>query len=100
VGLDEAHASHVGRQVVHFPAVGDRLIASCAVAEVELPIIDVREKLVPLSERLEINGSQIRIASAPKVRDKVSTDESSRTCHKYHALPLRLGHDASPQFEQ
>ena len=55
VVLDEAHAAHVGRQVVNLARPAAGLVAGVAQLQIGLDVFDVVEHLIPLVERLDVD---------------------------------------------
>ncbi len=60
VRLDEAHAAHVAGEVVDVRDAADGVPARLERAEVGDAVVDVREHLVPLVERLDVDRAEVR----------------------------------------
>ncbi len=57
VVLDEPHAAHIRREIVNLESALGGALAVLEDVQIELEIFDVVENLVPLFERLDINGA-------------------------------------------
>ena len=76
VVLDETHAAHVGRQIVNNINAADRVFACRFLAQIQVPILNIREKLIPLIQRFYIDRAHL-FALPTKVSDQMSADETS-----------------------
>ncbi len=83
VELDEAHATHVGREVEHLLDAVDGGPARGDLAEVEREVLRARVDLVPLAEGLDIGGAYL-VAAAEKIGDQPTSDEPA-TARDEHA---------------
>ena len=57
MGLDEAHAAHVGGEVVDHPGALGGGPAGLEQVEVAHLVLDARRLLVPLGERLDVDAA-------------------------------------------
>src|SRR3982075_950646 len=77
VGLDEAHAAHVGGQVVdHAGAPGGRP-AGLEPGEGADLVLDARRLLVPLGERLHVDGADLGVPALLQYTHQVTADEAT-----------------------
>src|ERR1043166_3721359 len=81
VVFDEAHAAHVGGEIVNDGRVLQRLFAGVLFLEIELEIVDVGEALVPFVERFQVHGPHVRVPLPEEVRDEVAADESAAAAY-------------------
>ncbi len=79
VVLDEAHAAHVGGEVIDIIRVDKRLYAGILETKIRDDIFRTLTNLIPLVERLEIDRSNL-VAFAQQVRSEMATDEASAAC--------------------
>ena len=77
VGLDEAHAAHVGRQVVDHLGVLGGLAARLEQGEIAHLILDAGSLLVPLVEGLHVDGADLGVAALLQHAHQVATDEAT-----------------------
>ena len=79
VGLDEAHAAHVGRKVEdEIDPLHDRF-ARFAALEIDVQVLSRRVELMPLVERLGIDRPDASVAELPQSPHQVPADEASGT---------------------
>jgi hypothetical protein len=78
--LDEAHAAHVGGEVVDFVGTFGRIFAVFLEIQIEGQILDVIEALVPLVERFCVDGSDT-LALLAKLGNQMATDEATSACY-------------------
>ncbi len=81
VEFDETHAAHIAGEIVDHVGVGQSRPAWLLQTKVQLAIINVVEPLVPLVERLDVNGPQVSETTALKVGDVVAAKESTASAH-------------------
>ena len=81
VVLDEAHAAHVGCEVVHDGGVARRCLAGVLSLKIELQVLDLREALVPLVERLDIDGANLPMSLPEQVGNQMAADKSAAAAH-------------------
>ena len=95
VVLDEPHAAHVGGEVVdaHRALHGGDAVG--AVPKIEPEALDVVEPLVPLLERLDVDGPQAAMALPPQVGQEVPADEAAGPAH-HDTVVQRRCHDSLP----
>ena len=77
VVFDEAHAAHVGGEVVDFAHSVAGTLASFAELEIGLDVFDVVEDLIPLVERFDVDAADVLVALVAEMGDQVSTDETT-----------------------
>src|SRR5260221_9835881 len=77
MGLDEAHAAHVGSEVVDVARALRGAAAFLALLEVELQVVDVGKALVPLIEGLDVHRAQPPQSLAAKIANQVAADEAA-----------------------
>ena len=81
VVLDEAHAAHVGGQVVNLHgALGGRLAVFLEI-QIEGEILDVVEALVPFVERLDVHRANVAVALLAQQRDQRAANKTARASH-------------------
>jgi hypothetical protein len=79
VGLDESHAAHVAGEVVDVLDAVDGVAASVERPKIGNAVVRVREHLVPLVERFQIDGPNLREPVLAEVANQPTADESPRT---------------------
>jgi len=95
--LDEAHAPHVGGQIVDVrSALGD-LFAVLFEVQIERTVFHVIEPLVPLSEGLDVNRSDPPPSLPAQRGNQRSTDEATRACD-YHQTVFTQGGSSQANF--
>ncbi len=77
VVLDEAHAAHVGRQVVDGGGPFARRAAGVEVLQVGDDIVHFVEDLIPLVQWLDVDGPDSPIVLTPQFGDQVASDKSA-----------------------
>ena len=77
VRLDEPHPAHVAGEVVDVRDAADGLPARLERAEVGDAVVDPGKHLVPLVERLDVDGAKVREALLLQVADEPTADESA-----------------------
>ena len=77
VGLDEAHAAHVGGEVVDHPGALGGGPARLEQGEVAHLVLDARGLLVPLGERLHVDGADLGMAALLQDANQVTADEAT-----------------------
>ncbi len=86
MGLDEAHAAHVGGQVVdHAGALGGGP-AGLEQGEVAHLVLDAGRLLVPLGERLHVDGADPAVAALLQDAHQVTTDEATRASDDHEII--------------
>ena len=90
VVLDEAHAAHVGGEVVDHRAHPSRA-ARAGVAKVagQPQVLDVVEALVPLVERLDVDRADLGVATLLQNADQMAADEAAGAGDNHKII---LGH--------
>ena len=89
VGLDEAHAAHVGGEVVdHRRALGGGP-AGFELGEVAHLVLDARGLLVPLGERLHVDAADLGVAALLQHTDQMAADEATSAGDDHEII---LGH--------
>ena len=81
VQFDEAHAAHVGGQVIDNASVFDGLFAGFAPLQIQDEVFDVWEDLVPLGDGFDIDGAQIGVALALKICYQMTADKAATTAN-------------------
>ena len=89
MGLDKAHAAHVGRQVVDHPRVLGGGPAGLEEGQVADLVFHTRRLLVPLVERLHVDGADLGMASLLQDTDQMAADETTGTGDDHEII---LGH--------
>jgi hypothetical protein len=79
VSLDEAHAAHVGGEVVNHARTLGGGAAGLEQGEVAHLVLDARGLLVPVVERLHVDGADLGMATLPQGTDQMSPDEATGT---------------------
>jgi hypothetical protein len=79
VVLDEAHASHVGRQVVGFAGARAGPAAVGQVLQIQPQVFHVVETLMPFVERLAIDRPQMGVPATTQRGDQMSADKAARS---------------------
>ena len=89
VGLDEAHAAHVGGQVVDHPGALGGGPAGLEQGEVAHLVLDARRLLVPLAERLHVDAADLGVAALLQDANQVTADEATGAGDDHEII---LGH--------
>ena len=79
MGLDEAHAAHVGGEVVDHPGALGGGPAGLEQGEVAHLVLDAGGLLIPLGERLHVDGADPGVAALLQDANQVTTDEATGT---------------------
>src|ERR1700678_117364 len=89
VVLDEAHAAHVGREVVNLVHAlrGDFTIRFFV--EIEGEILDVAKALIPLVDRLNVDCANISVALVAERRDEMATNKTAGSRNDYSLLCIQ-----------
>ncbi len=77
VAFDEAHATHVGGEIVHMVRALDGVVTRATLSQIELKIFDAGMQLMPLGKRLDIDGSNMAVAPSPEVCHQMPADEAA-----------------------
>ncbi len=77
VVFDEAHAAHVGGEVIDDFGALERFIASGFFLEIELEVFDVGEFLIPLVEGFDVDGADVGVALGEEVGHEMTADETA-----------------------
>ena len=89
MGLDEAHAAHVGGEVVdHLGALGGGA-AGLEQGEIAHLVLDARMLLVPLGERLDVDGADLLMTALLQDAHQMAADEATGTGYDHEII---LGH--------
>ena len=75
--LDETHSAHVSREIVNDTRAFEGAIAGFFFLQIELLVIDAREKLIPFVEGFDVHRTDVRMALLQQVSDQVASDESA-----------------------
>ena len=92
VVLDEAHAAHVGGEIIDFVRALGRCLAVFAQIQVERKIFDIIKALVPLFERLDIHGANALVSLAAQVRHQMPADKSSCAGNHHSIVTSQITH--------
>jgi len=79
VGLDEAHAAHVGRKIVNRTTTCDGFLASFFSLKIKHQVLDVIKLLIPFSQGPVINGPNVRMSLPAKISDQVAPNKTAPT---------------------
>jgi hypothetical protein len=90
VGLDEAHAAHVGGEVVDRARALGGGAAGLEQGEVAHLVLDARGLLVPLVERLDVDGADLGMAALLQDADQMAADEATGAGDDHEII---LGHE-------
>ena len=60
--FDEAHASHIGREIVNVVRAPGCALTVFQKVEVERKVLDIVETLIPLTERLDIDSADLSVS--------------------------------------
>ena len=86
VVFDEAHAAHVGGEVVDIADAAARFLAFVAEIEIGLDVLDVVEHLVPLVERFDVDAANPLDALLAQLRDQMSANEPAAACYENNLI--------------
>ncbi len=75
--FDEAHAAHVGSEVIHFNSTFADAMAICFDTDVETKIFHARHMEIPLIERFLIHSADVGEAFFREVQREVAADEAA-----------------------
>jgi hypothetical protein len=75
VGLDEAHAAYVGGEIVDHARTLGGGTAGFEQGEVAHLVLDARDLLVPLLERLDVDCTDLAMAALLQDADQMAADE-------------------------
>ena len=81
--LDEAHATHVGGEIVDFVGASRGSLAVFLEVQIEREIFDIFEALVPLMERLDVDGANGLVATGAKRRYEMAANEPAGSRDHY-----------------
>ena len=76
--LDEAHAAHVGGQVVDLDGVLADAAAVLLLAQVQAEAFDAVDLLIPPGQRFFVHGADFREALVVEVTHQGASDETTR----------------------
>ena len=79
--LDKAHAAHVRGEIVDFVGALRSAIAVFLEIQIEAQVFDVVEALIPFSEGLFVNRTNVFVSLPAKLCDQMTAYESTRTCN-------------------
>ena len=89
MGLDEAHAAHVGGEVVdHLGALGGGA-AGFEQGEVAHLVLDAWRLLVPLAQRLVVDATDLGVAALLQHLHQMATDKAAGAGNDHEII---LGH--------
>src|SRR5208282_3453952 len=94
VFLDESHATHVGSEIVDVTGALGRRLAVLLLIQIQREILNIREALVPMMQRLDVNGANALVALRPQGSHQSAADKSTGTSHKYEIV---MRHVVSPK---
>jgi hypothetical protein len=77
VVLDEAHAAHIGGEIVNDMSTLQRRVAIPQVFEIEDEIIDLVKDLIPIRHRFHIHRSHLSVALPKEFRDEMAPDKAA-----------------------
>jgi prepilin-type N-terminal cleavage/methylation domain-containing protein/prepilin-type processing-associated H-X9-DG protein len=90
VVFDEAHATHIGGEIVNGVGAFESLVASIGEREVELEVFDAGSALIPFIERLDIDRANILETLADEISDQVAANKTTAAAHNnfivFHGL--------------
>ena len=89
VVLDEAHAAHVGGQIINVLSAGGGLDAVLAQVQIEDEVLHVVKNLIPLVERFDIHGADPGISLAAEIGDQSPSDKAPASSH-YNQLIFHM----------
>jgi hypothetical protein len=79
--FDEAHAAHVRSQVVNRVRALQSPVGCLEQLKIKLKILHAGSALIPLVQRLDVNGPDILITLADKIGDEVAADKAAAAAH-------------------
>jgi hypothetical protein len=88
--LDEAHAAHVGGEIVHVAGAIDGSVSGLAQGEVELVVLGRAEVLVPGANGLDVHGPHAPVPRLEQSPDEVPADESAGAGHDNQIVLLHV----------
>src|SRR5262249_6000947 len=91
VGLDEAHAAHVGGEVVDGARPPGGPPAVVQPAKIAHLVLHPGDRLVPLLERLHVDGADPAVAALLQGAHQMSADKTSGAGHQHKIV---LGHES------
>ena len=77
MSLDEAHAAHVGGEVVDHARTLGGGAADIEKGEVSNLVLDTRGRLIPLVQRLHVDGADIGVATLLQDTNQMAADEAT-----------------------
>jgi len=75
--LDETHAAHVRRQIVHFDSAFTGALAIFVIAQVEVQAFSSRHALIPFGERFFVDATNIGEAFVGEIAGERAADEAA-----------------------
>src|SRR5271165_2166085 len=75
--LDESHAAHVGGEIVDITGALGRCFAVLLFIQIQREILNVSVSLVPMRQRLDIDGANTFVALRPQGSNKSATDKAT-----------------------
>src|SRR5438046_1101774 len=85
VVLNEAHAAHIGGEIVNFACALTHGIAVILQVQVQDEVFSLVTNLVPLLQRLDIHCSNPADASLAQIRNERAANESTRSSYNRNA---------------
>src|SRR5262245_13557900 len=82
VQLDEAHPAHISRQIINDPGVPHPLLTRIPFLEIKLYIFHSGKMLIPILDRLEIDGTNVFVTLPQQISNQVTADKSPSTSDK------------------
>ena len=89
VGLDEAHAAHVGGQVVDPARAGADALTGLGIAQVGHDVLHAVDELVPLRQGLAVHRAHAALLPGDEVGHQMSADESPGAGDDDDVLPAQ-----------
>src|SRR5208283_3193539 len=93
VFLDEAHAAHVGGQIVNITRALGGSLTILLVVEIQREIFNVPESLVPMIERLDVNSANTLVALRAQGGHEIAADKTTGTGYENEIV---MKHMVSP----
>ena len=84
--LDEAHAAHVGAEIVNHARTTGRFVARLEQSKIADLVLDTNGRLVPLVERLHIDGADPGLAALHQDTDQMAADEPTGAGHHHEII--------------
>ena len=86
MSLDEAHAAHVSGEVVDHARTLSSGAAGLEQGEVGDLVLDAGGLLVPLVERLHVDGADLGVAALLQDADEMAADEAAGASNDYEII--------------